>query len=152
MVMLDLSPETNVLSVNGRYRPMYRLRPGDRWALVRRSGKPVECNTATEAKRIAQDVVDAIAAPVHVIEEEPAPLGKIEDWRRERSARQVAERERVFGAAPSVRVFAGGKEFRSKPPAVETRKRRARAHGRPEGLAGMVATVLQDRLVGGEGA
>lgn len=113
--------QTNVLPIGGKYRPMYRMKPTDRWCLVTSEGKPVECDTATKAHRAARDVIDAIERPVHLIEEEPQPLGNVDDWRRQRTDKQVVERERVFGGPPSTIFLKGGRQVR-----VET-KGRARA-------------------------
>lgn len=117
---MDFQPEINVMSYRDKYRPMYRLRPNERWCLIRRDKKPVECETASQARKIAQDLIDAIVSPVHVIEDEPEPLGSIDDWRRQKDAKAVAERERVFGSSAPSRLFRKGREIK-----VETKKRRA---------------------------
>lgn len=118
---MDFQPEINVLSIGEKYRPMYRLQPTDRWCLVPRDGKPVECATAYQARRIAQELVDAIVSPAHVIEEDDEPLGSIEGWRKQKDAETAAERDRIFGA-PS-RLFMKGKEVKVE--RVQRRKVRA---------------------------
>jgi hypothetical protein len=97
---MDFQPEVNVLPVGEKYRPMYKLRPTDRWSLVLRGNKPVECDTSYGARKVAQELIDAIMNPTHVIEDEPAPFGSVEDWRKERDEQVIAERERVFGSLP----------------------------------------------------
>lgn len=100
--------ECKALPWEGKYRPLYRLKPEDRWAIVRRDRKPVECETYGEALRIARDLVDAIERPAHVIEDEPQPLGSTDQWKKDRDASIVAERAKVF--APQARVFLKGRE------------------------------------------
>lgn len=108
---MQSTAETNALPVGDKYRPMYRMKPTDRWSLVTRDRKPIECETAGQAHKIAQDLIDAIENPVHLIEEEPQPLGNIEDWHRQREAKQRAERETVFGAVgPSTVFLRGGRQ------------------------------------------
>jgi hypothetical protein len=111
---MDFRPEINVLSIGQKYRPMYRLQPTERWCLIRRDRKPVECDTASQARKVAQELVDAIVSPVHVIEEEPEPLGNVEDWRKGKKAEAIEERERVFGAAAPSRLFVKGREIEVK--------------------------------------
>jgi hypothetical protein len=117
---MTYQPETNVLPISGKYRPMYRLYPHERWRLIRKDKKPVECDTAYQAKKIAEEMVDAIVNPAHLIDDEPQPLGDIEEWRRLRTASVAAEKQRVFGAAGPTRLFIKGRE-------IKVEKRRARA-------------------------
>lgn len=119
--MSDYQPEINVLSIGGHYRPMFRLRPTDRWSLIRRDRKPVECASAPEARRIAQDLIDAIIMPAHLIEDETEPLGSVAEWRRQKDAETAAERDRVFAGCGPARVFVKGREV----PVVSKRRRRA---------------------------
>jgi hypothetical protein len=95
--------EINVVSWKDKYRPMYRRRPTDRWCLIIRGGKPVECESSYQARKIGQEVIDLIAAlenPVHLIEEEPELLGSLDEWRKQKDAALLAEKQRVFGTAP----------------------------------------------------
>ncbi len=100
------SAETGVLPVNGKYLPMYRLRRTEGWNCVRR----VECETAAEALRIANQIVQSIVSPAKLIEAEPEPLGNIDDWRRDKAQEAADERQRVFGAETSRTVRRPGRQ------------------------------------------
>ena len=108
-------PETQALSFNGKYRPMYRLKPTDRWNCVARAYE-----TASQAIAVADTIIEALTRPAHVLEEEMHPLGNPDDWRREKDAELAAERERVFGSTRSGIIYLGG----GKTVAVEPRHRR----------------------------
>jgi hypothetical protein len=118
--MSEYNPEINVLPFGPKYRPMYRLQPHERWCMIRRNKVPVECDTAFQAQQIAQDLIDSIVSPAHVIEYEPQPLGSLEEWRRNREAAAEAEKLAVFGSQNPTRLFRKGREIK-----VETKKRRA---------------------------
>lgn len=121
---MDFQPEINVVSWKDKYRPMYRRRPTDRWSMIPRDGKIVECETSIQARKIAQEVIDLIVAlenPVHLIEDDPEPFGSFEEWRRRKDAEVLAERARVFGVhKPKVIRDCKGNHVK-----VEEKKRRA---------------------------
>lgn len=114
---MQSTAETNALPVGGKYRPMYRMSPADRWTSIRR-----DFDTASQAISAAQMIVEAQTRPIQVHEEDLNPLGSYDDWRHEKDAHLVAERERVFGAVGPSTIYPG----RGRPPVkVEHKRRRA---------------------------
>lgn len=110
-------PETRAFNVDGKYRPMFRLQPDARWQFVRRL-----YDTASQALAAADMIVEAITKPAQVHEEEPQPLGSIEEWRQAKDAEIAAERETVFAALPQTTIFPGKGR---RPVMVERKRRRA---------------------------
>lgn len=118
-------PEVNILEIRGKYRPMYRMTPDENWRLIRRGTKPVECDTASEAKKVADEVVqlvEDISRPAVLIDE-PRDFG-VEEFLRRRAQEQSSAPLRVFGSAPTSRAFVDGQYVRSTAPQVEVKRRR----------------------------
>jgi len=113
--------EYRIASCGEKYRPEFRRSPTERWWFMRNMDFPSATAAKTAADRLVE-LDEASRAPAHIIELEPEPLGSIDDWRRQKKAEAVAERERVFGAAGPSRLFVNGREIE-----VKRLGRRARA-------------------------
>lgn len=121
--MRDFLPEFGSMAIGGKYRPLYRLFDGDDWRQVFKDKRPVLCESATEAIRVAKDRVKEILNSrirVEHCEEVEADILGIEEWRKQKEESAAAEKARVFGDKPSEIVFAK----RGKQVVVERKKRR----------------------------
>ena len=109
-------PDYSTMSINGRYRPLFRLFDGAGWKYVRRDGVPVECDTVSQAIEAAKECVKCILNPpiraeqAEVVED---VLG-VDAWQRERAGQAARDQQEAFG-----QIFVKGR-------AVAVEKRRAR--------------------------
>jgi hypothetical protein len=119
----DFLPEYSTMAVGSRYRALWRLFAGERWRMVRKDKKPVECDTASQAIAAAKEHVARILNPkIHAeqMEGEVADVLGIEAWRLRKEREATEERKQVFGAGPAKIVF----PRRGKPVEVVSLKRR----------------------------
>lgn len=95
----DFLPDYGSLSINGMYRPMFRLFANERWRTVRAKGKPVMCATASEAMIAAKaHVQNLLNPPVRsCVAEMVSEVLDVDRWRREKAAEDAEERMRLAG-------------------------------------------------------
>jgi len=121
--MRNFLPDYNALPVGGRYRPIYKLFAEENWRQVFKDKRPVLCESASEAIRVAKERVKEILNSrirVEHAEEVEADILGIEEWRKQKEESAAAEKSRVFGEGPAEIVFAKhGKQVK-----VERKKRR----------------------------
>lgn len=118
----DFLPDYGQMPWQGRYRPIYRLFAGENWRMVRKGGKPIDCDTASQALAEAKECVRRILNPeirAEMAEAQPKVPDFLnpETWDRDRKAREAQEQQEAFGT-----IF-----VRSKPVKVELARRRVRA-------------------------
>jgi len=121
--MRNFLPDYNALPVGGRYRPIYKLFAEENWRQVFKDKRPVLCESASEAIRVAKERVKEILNSrirVEHVEEVEADILGIEEWRKQKEESAAAEKARVFGDKPAEIVFAK----RGKQVKVERKKRR----------------------------
>jgi hypothetical protein len=98
--MSEFLPEYDSMTINGRYRPLYRLFAGTPWRYVRRNGAKVECETAGQAIEAAKECVKRILNPV--IRAEQAEVVQdvlgVEAWQRQRAGQAARDQQEAFGA------------------------------------------------------
>jgi len=94
-------PEISFMPAGGVYRPLFRLFSDENWRMVRKDGKPVERNTAGEARQAARDCLEAILNPPlrseTMAETETADILGIAEWHETRAARAAEEQQAAFG-------------------------------------------------------
>ena len=115
----DFLPEYSQMAYGTRYRPLFRLFAGENWKYVRKDGKPVECDTVSQAIQAAKDCVKAILNPEIKSEKMGADplLDEVAEWRARKEAEAAEEKANAF-LGPEI-IFAKGK-------AVVVERRRAR--------------------------
>ena len=116
-------PDYGSIHVNGKYRAVYKLFAEENWRQVFKDKRPVLCESASEAIRVAKERVKEILNSrirVEHAEEVEVDILGIEDWRKQKEESAAAEKARVFGDKPSEIVFAK----RGKQVMVERKKRR----------------------------
>jgi hypothetical protein len=109
-------PETGIIPVGARYRPLYRMFTEDDWRAVRKNKVIVDYPTADKARQAARECVEAILNPPlrsEVMEEATADILGIADWHEARTARAAQEQQAAFGT-----IFVKGRAVE-----VERRKR-----------------------------
>lgn len=122
-------PEYSQMPYGPKYRPLFRLFTGENWRLVRKDGKPVECDTVGQAITEAKECVKRILNPAirsEQIEAAPVPDALVDEVtaflaRREQEAEE--EKVRVFGGVGPAIVYPG----RGRPPVQVEHKQRRRA-------------------------
>jgi hypothetical protein len=114
-------PETNIMPVGGRYRPLFRLMADENWRMVRKGKEIVDYPTAHEARRAARDCLEAVLNPPlrsEVMTEPEADILGIEEWRQRREDEASEERRQTFGDEVAKTLFIKGRVVE-----VERRKR-----------------------------
>lgn len=114
--MADFLPDYSVMTINGRHRPLFRLFADSGWKYVRKDGRPVECDTVSQAIEAAKECVKCILNPPIRAEqvEVVADVLGVDAWHRERAGQAARDQQEAFG-----QIFVKGK-------AVAVEKRRAR--------------------------
>lgn len=123
---MNFLPDYGTLSVNGRYRPTFKLFDTDGWRPVMQGKAHVEFDTQEEARSEAKACVKRILNPKIEAEQMEAKTAAedvlgVEAWRCQRDRAAAEERSRVFGDAPLSVV----RDRRGREVPVEVRRARA---------------------------